>query len=106
MSRDGLSLPVIATNIRRWALRYSDIDLITISSTGRRYIIGVLLQELSETRVITVYEELQGFERLFQDKVLSTYVFGPDQRNSVIFRSFECYEVLRRDSGARAYKSH
>jgi hypothetical protein len=90
---DALSLPVISTALRRWALQQDDVEKVAFGYIGKQYIVAVLLHRLQLERIAYLYSELQHIWQKFGEYTPVLYPLGPAQRNSLMLNSADCYIV-------------
>lgn len=86
----GLSPSRLADRLRAWAAKQGDVQRVTLSYTGRRFALGVLLASLTDARVTDIY---LGLERACEDVApadLLIYVLGPEQQESPLFTARDC----------------
>ena len=66
--RDGVSIPLVATQLRRWALGRQEVEKIVIGHNSQEYTIAVQIQEYDEELVEAIrqeaYESSQGLSRV------------------------------------------
>lgn len=94
MKSDGLSLEQITSDLKKFIRLKADfVDLITITYTKDRYGVNVLLAELSEPGVRDVYNEIYKYCRGFKDNSFIVNVLGPQQKDSLLFTSLDCYAI-------------
>jgi hypothetical protein len=94
--QDGFSMAALATAIRRWALTEPDVERVTLGHTGARYVLAVLLDKAEPSRVADVESRLGSIRERFGERALSTYVFGPEYRESAMFEGSDRYVVCAR----------
>jgi hypothetical protein len=100
--KDGFSLPVIATGLRRWAQGRADVLKVVMGCTPKKYYVAVLASSGDVLTASNVEKGLAPVLESFGSEVVEVYVLGPAYENADVFRRYGTYGVYPEAAKAAA----
>ena len=96
MKRDGLSLPAVSTNLRRWALAQPDVEKLALSYANGRYALAVLVAGLSFERMLSLQIDLAFVRSRFESHSVIIYPLSEKHACSPMLTACDCRVVFDR----------
>jgi len=93
LEASGLRLAPIATPIRAWARWRKDVLRVVLGHTGKRYTLGVLVDQVAVRRIPEIFRELRFVESLIAPAPIDRTVLGPSHADALVFGGAGRYAV-------------
>ena len=94
--QDGVSIPLVATQLRRWALGRHEVEKIVIGHTSQEYTIAVQIQEYDEQLVETIRQEAYDASRSLSQVDRAVFVLSTAHSDAPMFQRHGSYLVYSR----------
>ena len=91
---DGLDYSAIESQLRCLARTQAEfIDELALSFSGREYTLALRIADLNKSFISEAYEAARRLCNVFGEHQPIIYVFGKNQKDSLVFRATDCLNV-------------
>ncbi len=93
MKEDGIHVPNVFVNLRRYGIQQDGIKKIVLGNNGRNYSIAILVEKLSLKRIKVMHADLENIMEKFNGKMVLLYPLGFKSSESLLFNTVGYYVV-------------